>query len=169
MFKLPNNNFFCMHHTHFLDITAQLQHEKSLTSFFLNNVDMNFVTKADLPPYVNLYKYHMKINLLLSFLLIIINIIVIIIIIIITTIISVITITFNRLLNAVDKEDEGCFLWIADHQSPESQKGTKMKNFKFDLTQTVYLLHTQWQHCFFEHNTNKPRYHLLVFSIFKCN
>ena len=98
---------------------------------------MNLVTKADLPPYVNLYKYHMKINLLLSFLLlllllliIIIIIIVIIIIIIITTIISVVTITFNRLLNAVDKEDEGCFLWIADHQSPESQKGTKVKNFK---------------------------------------
>ena len=111
----------------------------------------------------------MKINLLLSFLLIIINIIVIIIIIIITTIISVITITFNRLLTAVDKEEEGCFLWIADHQSPESQKGTKVKNFKFDLTQTVYLLHTQWQHCFFEHDTNKPKYHLLVFSIFKCN
>ena len=117
---------------------------------------MNFVTKADLPPYVNLYKYHMKINLLLSFLLIIINIIVIIIIIIITTIISVITITFNRLLTAVDKEEEGCFLWIADHQSPESQKGTKVKNFK-------------WQHCFFEHDTNKPKYHLLEFSIFKCN
>ena len=98
---------------------------------------MNLVTKADLPPYVNLYKYHMKINLLLSFLLlllllliIIIIIIVIIIIIIITTIISVVTITFNRLLNAVDKEDEGCFLWIADHQSPESQKGTEVKNFK---------------------------------------
>ena len=133
---------------------------------------MNFVTKADLPPYVSLYKYHMKINLLLSFLLlllIIIIIIIVIIIIIITTIISVITITFNRLLNAVDKEDEGCFLWIADHQSPESQKGTKVKNFKFDLTQTVYLLHTQWQHCFFEHDTNKLKYHLLVFSIFKCN
>ena len=95
---------------------------------------MNLVTKADLPPYVNLYKYHMKINLLLSFLflllLLLIIIIVIIIIIIITTIISVVTITFNRLLNAVDKEDEGCFLWIADHQSPESQKGTKVKNFK---------------------------------------
>ena len=99
---------------------------------------MNLVTKADLPPYVNLYKYYMKINLLLSFLLllllllliIIIIIIVIIIIIIITTIISVVTITFNRLLNAVDKEDEGCFLWIADHQSPESQKGTEVKNFK---------------------------------------
>ena len=92
---------------------------------------MNFVTKADLPPYVNLYKYHIKINLLLSFLLVLVLliIIVIIIIIIITTIISVITITFNRLLNAVDKEDEGCFLWIADHQSPESQKGTKVKNF----------------------------------------
>ena len=108
----------------------------------------------------------MKINLLLSFLLIII---LIIIIIIITTIISVITITFKRLLNAVDKEDEGCFLWIADHQSPESQKGTKVKNFKFDLTQTVYLLPTQWQHCFFEHDTNKLKYHLLVFFIFKCN
>ncbi|KAM7442622.1 hypothetical protein ABFA07_008477 [Porites harrisoni] len=26
------------------------------------------------------------------------------------------------LLNAVDEGDEGCFLWIADHQSPESQK-----------------------------------------------
>ena len=116
----------------------------------------------------------MKINLLLSFLLLLfllnlLLLLVILIIIIITTIISVITITFIRLLNAVDKEDEGCFLWIADHQSPESQKGTKMKNFKFDLTQTVYLLHTQWQHCFFEHNTNKPKYHLLVFSIFKCN
>ena len=97
---------------------------------------MNFVTKADLPPYVNLYKYHMKINLLLSFLLIIINIIVIIIIIIITTIISVITITFNRLLTAVDKEEEGCFLWIADHQSPESQKGMKVKNFK-----SIYCIH----------------------------
>ena len=111
----------------------------------------------------------MKMNLLLSFLLIIIIIIVILIIIIITTIISVITITFNRLLNAVDKEDEGCFLWIADHQSPESQKGMKVKKFKFDLTQAVYLLHSQWQHCFFEHDTNKPKYHLLVFSIFKCN
>ena len=95
---------------------------------------MNLVTKADLPPYVNLYKYHMKINLLLSFLflllLLLLIIIVIIIIIIITTIISVVTITFNRLLNAVDKEDEGCFLWITDHQSPESQKGTEVKNFK---------------------------------------
>ena len=87
----------------------------------------------------------MKINLLLSFLLllliiiiIIVIIIVIIIIIIITTIISVITITFNRLLNAVDKKDEGCFLWIADHQSPESQKGMKVKNFKFHSMQTVY-------------------------------
>ena len=118
----------------------------------------------------------MKINLLLSFLLLLfllnpllLLLLVILIIIIITTIISVITITFIRLLNAVDEEDEGCFLWIADHQSPESQKGTKVKNFKFDLTQTVYLLHTQWQHCFFEHDTNKPKYHLLVFSIFKCN
>ena len=98
---------------------------------------MNFVTKADLPPYVNLYKYHMKINILLSFLLVLVLlIIVIIIIIIITTIISVITITFNRLLNAVDKEDEGCFLWIADHQSPESQKGMKVKNFK-----SIYCIH----------------------------
>ena len=128
-------------------------------------------------PYVNLYKYHMKINLLLSFLLLLfllnllllLLLLVILIIIIITTIISVITITFIRLLNAVDEGDEGCFLWIADHQSPESQKGTKVKNFKFYLTQTVYLLHTQWQHCFFEHDTNKPKYHLLVFSIFKCN
>ena len=99
----------------------------------------------------------MKINLLLLFLLLLllIIIIVIIIIIIITTIISVITVTFNRLLNAVDKEDEGCFLWIADHQSPESQKRMKVENFKFDLMETVYLLHTQWQHCFFEHDTNK--------------
>ena len=81
----------------------------------------------------------MKINLLLSFrLLLLIIIIVILIISIITTIISVITITFNRLLNAVDKKDEGCFLWIADHQSPESQKGMKVKNFKFHSMQTVY-------------------------------
>ena len=109
----------------------------------------------------------MKINLLLSFRLLLL--IVILIINIITTIINVITITFNRLLNAVDKEDEGCFLWIADHQSPESQKGMKVKNFKFDLTQAVYLLHTQWQHSFFEHDTNKPKYHLLVFPILKCN
>ena len=27
MFQLPNNNFFGIHHTHFLAITAQLQHE----------------------------------------------------------------------------------------------------------------------------------------------
>ena len=61
---------------------------------------------------------------------------VILIIIIITTIISVITITFIRLLNAVDEGDEGCFLWIADHQSPESQKGMKVKNFK-----SIYCIH----------------------------
>ena len=94
-------------------------------------------------PYVNLYKYRMKINLLLSFLLLLfllnlllLLLLVILIIIIITTIISVITITFIRLLNAVDEGDEGCFLWIADHQSPESQKGMKVKNFK-----SIYCIH----------------------------
>jgi len=87
----------------------------------------------------------MKINLLLSFFLLL-NLIIIITLI---TIINIITITFNRLLNAIDKGDEGCFLWIADHQSPESQKGMKVKDFKFDLMQTLYLLHTRWQHCFF--------------------
>ena len=85
----------------------------------------------------------MKINLLLSFLLLLfllnlllLLLLVILIIIIITTIISVITITFIRLLNAIDEEDEGCFLWIADHQSPESQKGMKVKNFK-----SIYCIH----------------------------
>ena len=80
----------------------------------------------------------MKINLLLSFLLLLfllnlllLLLLVILIIIIITTIISVITITFIRLLNAVDEGDEGCFLWIADHQSPESQKGIHNGNIAF--------------------------------------